>query len=523
MTASLAVHGEGSRLADAAEQQNWSTVQLLSQHHGDIDAPQADGTNALLWAAHHDNAAAVGLLLDRGADANSRNRYGITPLAEAALNGNAVIAARLLDAGADANGALSEGDTPLMIASRAGSAATVKVLLERGAQLGARDSWHGETALMWAAGENHAEVVRLLAKAGADLNVRALAFDWKDITILPFESQLPAGGLTALLQAARQNSVEAAVALLEAGADPNLKDPRGVSPLRVAISNGHLDVAKELVERGADLNEGALVQAVRYHTTPLIRPATNRQNGVTDSALIALMFAKGVKVDSVAAVAMPKREALASSGPPDVEPSETGLFLAAEAQDIEWMRLMLAQGADSNHATDKGGTPLMAAAGRLRKRAVMNAAVAIDQRPPAQRIEAVTLLLTHGADINAADATGMTALHALAGQGDDEMVRFLVERGARLDLKDTSNRTPLDVANAVQPIVPPSPFPPDPQLLHASTAALLRTLMAEAHVPVMPYVLPAPSRKTPAAGRAKIADGDAGQKKPVATVTAQQN
>ncbi len=521
MMASLVARADTTSLADAAEQQNWSAIAGMLKPGVDVNAPQADGSTALLWATHFDNAATVAALLEKGANANAKNRYGITPLAEAAQNGNAAIVERLLAAGADANAALPEGDTPLMIASRTGSAAVVKLLLARGATVDARDAWHGETALMWAAGENHPEVVGLLVKAGADVNAKAIAFDWKGIKHGGVQSQLPAGGLTPLLQAARQNSVEAGIALLAAGADPNLRDPQGISPLRVAISNGHLDLARHMLEAGADPNEGGLVEAVKYRTTPMMRAANNRENAMTTLELINLLFAKGAKADSLASVGLPKKDAFEAGSPAGVSPSETALYLAAGAQDIELMQLMIAKGANVNHETDKGWTPLMVSVGRTNKRPAMAGATLINLKPAAKRIEAATLLLDHGAKINAGDKTGITTLHAMAGQGEDAVVEFLVGHGAKLDLRDNSNRMALDVARAI-PIVPPagtelSTDPRDAPPFQKSTAELLGKLMASNNIREVPYVRPAaPGEARPAA---KVAGNDgAAPKKPVTAI-----
>ena len=521
MMGPLVAHADSAPLADAAEQQNWSAVVGLLKPAVDLNAAQADGSTALLWATHFDNAATVAALLERGANANAKNRYGITPLAEAAQNGNAAIVERLLAAGAEADAALPEGDTPLMIASRTGSAAVVKLLLDRGAAVDARDAWHGETALMWAAGENNADVVNLLAKAGADLNAKAIAFDWKGIKHGGVQSQLPAGGLTPLLQAARQNAVEAGKVLLVAGADPNLKSPQGISPLRVAISNGHLDLAKHLLEAGADPNEGGLVEAVKFRTTATMRAANNRENATSTLELINLLFTKGAKVDSLASVGLPKKDAFEAGSPAGVSPSETALYLAAGAQDIELMQLMIGKGADVNHETDKGWTPLMVSVGRTNKRPATNGAPSINLKPAARRIESARLLLDHGAKINAGDKTGITTLHVMAGQGEDTVVEFLVGHGAQLDQKDSSNRMALDVARAV-PIVPPegaqvSTDPRDTPRVHQSTAVLLSKLMASNNLKEVPYMRPVAAGEAKAA--AKVAsNAGTGPKKAVTAI-----
>lgn len=520
----LTTAAEGSPLADAAEQQKWSEVRDLARTPAAINATQADGANALLWAAHYDNLETVSLLLTRGAEPNVANRYGITPLAEAALNGNGAMVEQLLAAGADPNQTPLGGDTPLMLASRSGNAKSVQLLLEKGAQVDARETWHGETALMWAAGENHPDVVRLLVQAGADVNAVSTTFDWKGIKHGGVQSQLPMGGLTPLMQAARQNSIEAARVLLELGANPNLKDPQGVSPLRIAISNAHLDLANELLKGGADPNEGALVDAVKVRTTTMMRAATNRPNKLAPIDLVNALFEHGAKADSLASVAMPKKDAFEAGSVAGVSPSETALFLAASANDMELMQLMVERGANVNHANKDGLTVLMTALGIRIKRA--NGATPPPALPLEKRHQTAAWLLDRGSDVNAVDAKGLTALHAIAEMGEDPLVQFLVDRGARLDGRDASNRMVLDMARGVPPLPTPGAMavPLDPRTLaepSESTIALVRTLMASAKVREVPYVVPvAQEAKAPApAPAATVAPG--GQRKQVIAIIPQ--
>jgi ankyrin repeat protein len=489
----FATAAEGSSLADAAEQQKWSEVRALAgnpAHKAEINSPQADGSTALLWAAHHDDAAVVSLLLEQGAQPDLANRYGLTPLSAAALNGNADIVGRLLAAGANPNKAAEGGDTPLMIAARTGNSAAVKLLLDKGASVDARDEWHGETALMWAAGENHADVVRLLVAAGADVNAASTTFDWKDIKHGGVQSQLPKGGLTALMHAVRQNAYDAVVALLELGADPNLKEPQGISTLRIAAANGHLDIAQVLIDRGADPDEGALAEAVRTATTPMMRAATNRVNRATIYDVVKNMLDHGAKADSLGTVPMPKKDAFGGGAGANA-PSETALYFAANGGDLELMRLMLDHGANPNHATRTGATPLMAALETIQRRPQAQGSTPPPRRSVEDRQAAAKLLLERGADINAKDGAGMTALHWMADQGANDLIAFIVAHGGRLDAKDNSNRTALDLANGIAAIRAPNAPGLDPgPITHEGTVTFLRELMASAGVREMPYVAP---------------------------------
>src|SRR5206468_15597 len=152
--------------------------------------------------------------------------------------------------------ALPGGQTVLMTAARAGNAEIVKRLLERGAAVDRADQVYGETALMVAAAENHPEAVQALISHGASVNGRsaALRFPKDSFGLEGVQTTLPHGSWTALMYAARQGSLEAARALVKAGADVNLADPDGTTALVFAIINGHYDTAVMLAESGADPN-----------------------------------------------------------------------------------------------------------------------------------------------------------------------------------------------------------------------------------------------------------------------------
>src|SRR5262249_9664342 len=255
LVVSLAALAGGAELTltDAVKAANRDTVRaMLATPAGKtaVNAPEADGTTPLHWAVRSDDVETARLLTAAGANANAANRYGVTPLSLAARNASGAMVRLLLDAGANPNTTIRDGETVLMAASRSGSPEAVKLLLDRGADVNAREQTFGENALMWAAAEDHAEAVRLLLARGADVNSRTSNLAWsKDrfglegvLTILPH------GRWTPLMYAARQGSLEAARALVDAGAEKNALDPDRLSPAMIATMNGHYDVAAMLVE-----------------------------------------------------------------------------------------------------------------------------------------------------------------------------------------------------------------------------------------------------------------------------------
>ena len=476
-------------VADKAEAASWSEVRALIDNGADVNASQPDGTSALMWAAYHGQTEAVSWLLEAGASVDATNRYGVSVLTQAATVGDSRTLEQLLSADADPNAAMPEGDTPLMLAARSGNLAAVRLLLDAGAAVEARDEWHGETALMWAAGENHADVVRLLVEHGAQLDAVSTAFDWEFFKPTGVASALPRGGLTALLHAAREDAFEAAAVLLELGADVKAIDPQGLSALRVAITNNNLDLAKLLLDHGADANDGALVEAVKLRTFPWVRAAKRRTDQTGSIEMVELLLDRGADIHKIPEVGMVKQHWVDGD-----HPNEPPLFLAAMGADLELMTLLTERGAKLEPSvSSKGASVLMAALGLTPH---VGSGGSEPRRAADVAVAAGTLVLELGADVDAAKNDGMTALHLAAEKGLDAWVRFLLDHGAKLDIKDKSNRLAIDVAKGVARIPRPEDGPMmigAPPPLHESTVSLLREAMAAAGVEEEPYVDPRPA------------------------------
>lgn len=446
----LAAPALGSELSEAARQGDAAEVRALvaSASEPELDAPGRDGMTPLLWAAQANDLEIARLLLEAGADANAGNRYGITPLWLAATNRSPRLVALLLEHGASASAALPHGETALMAAARAGDADSIRLLLEAGADPNAAESSLGETALMWAAAENHPDAIRTLVAGGADPSVasRVLSLkpmDWLQIGMV--STVLPVGGWPPLLFAARENAKAAALALIEVGADPDIRDPDGLTALNIAVMNEHYDLAVALLEAGADPDAAdrtgmtALYGAIEMANVGNMigRPPVPRmdEHGALDFVRAALAHG----ADPNARLTSP---ILAQHhGFPDrtLGAGSTPLMRAAKAHDLDAIRMLLEAGAAADARQDDGSGVLhVLATGR---------AARTDEDAAIER-EVLDALLEAGAELDAAAGDGQSPLHRAARAGNARLVTLLAERGARLDAADKEGKTPLDLVAA---------------------------------------------------------------------------
>ncbi len=444
LAAAAAPAGADAPLADAIQRLDRAAIDhlLAAAESPALDARQVDGMTALHWAAYHDDAALVGRLLDAGADVDAENRYGVTALSLAAENANVAMIERLLGAGADPNTTLPGGETVLMTAARTGRIGAVRALVARGADVEAREPARGQTPLMWAAAEGHADVVETLIEIGADFRT-------------PLDS-----GFTPLLFAVREGHLDVVRTLLSAGAGVNRAvatvAPRGrqyragrpirvgTTPLLVAVTNAHWEVAAALLDAGADPNADGTGHTV-LHLIPKVRkpgggdndPAPYGSGLLSSLDFVRKLAASGAELDA----RMTERRNLNNTR--HREAGSTPFMLAALVADAELMRTLAELGADPLARNDEFSTPLMAAAG-LGTRSPGEDAGTEDEV-----LEAVRLALDLGADINAVDDNGETAMHGAAYKNLPRVVEFLAANGAHVGTWNVENRygwTPLTIA-----------------------------------------------------------------------------
>src|SRR5262245_3910614 len=351
----------------------------------DVHARKPDGSTPLQWAVYNDDVAEVQRLIKAGADVSLANNYGATPVSLAAEVANTEILKLLLDAGADADSPNADGMTALLAVARTGNVDAAKLLLDHGAAVDAREGFGGQTALMWAAARRHPPMIELLVARGADIDARSAARDYqRHITAEGRPKSLDSGGFTPLLYAARENCIACVDVLLAKGADIDLADPDGVSPLHLAVMNANWDLAKKLVEAGADVNQWDIFGAAPLFTAvggrtrnDGGRASIDPPNQTTGLEAVKLLLDRGANPN----MQLFFRPANVR-GATNLRGS-TALIRAANNNDMEVVKLLLANGADATATQADRQTPIHAAlAGRANEKdAVELIKVLHDARP----------------------------------------------------------------------------------------------------------------------------------------------
>ncbi len=409
------------------------TVRALLLRRVDVNLPGADGSTALHWAANRGDLDTIDLLLRAGANAKVANRYGVTPILLACKNGSASVIERLLKAGADANAPGAGGETPLMIAARTGRADAIRVLAANGANVNARESTRGQSALMWAAAEGNVEAITALIEAGAEVNARSEEHDFKKISGgMSSGKKQEVIQFTPLMFAVRDGHVEAVEALLDAGVAVNEPLSDGTSALILAVINAHFELAGILLDRGANPNDDraggtALHQVARTRSLTVGHvPHPVATGKLSSFDLAKKLIASGANVN-----ARMTKDSMRTDGYRTQlnRIGATPYLLAAKGVDHELMRLLLASGADPLLTNDHGMRPLMVAAG------VAMHAPGEDSGTDADALEAVKVAFEVDGNVNYIDKRGQTALHGAARRGAIEIVKFLLDKGAKLDVK----------------------------------------------------------------------------------------
>lgn len=504
----------------AARHGDVELTNLLLLAGGNAQAATRSGRyTPLHLAAERGSAATVSALLKAGAVANAATSTGATPLMMASAGGDTATIAALLDGGAEANAAETfRGQTPLMWAAATSRVEAVKLLVSRGA-----DPNKGTKVLDFAALSRDGSDPdgRNLPKASAGRNTtpttgqgsaraetpaqRKVMMPGRDRNYLINELVYAQGGFAPIHYAAREGHLDVATALLDVGVDVNT--PTGgdrSSPLLVAVVNGQFDMGALLLERGADPNlvmeNGASPLYAAINVQWAAKAAYPQPRAHLDQQTSYLQFMRMLLDKGADPNARVNKKVWYSeynfdqSGVDEI--GATAFWRAAYAADVDAMKLLVEYGADPNIPTVKppgrpqtgdvaareikdvsgiapipvGGhavPPILAASG-----AGYGEGFAANSRrhAPHGMLAAVKYLVEElGADPNARDHEGNSVLHNAAARGDNEMIEFLVAKGADVTVVNREGQTTADMANG--PVQRTQPFP--------ATIALLETLGAK--------------------------------------------
>ncbi|MFA5908013.1 MAG: ankyrin repeat domain-containing protein [Vicinamibacterales bacterium] len=451
----------------------------------------------LFLASQRGHGPVIEALIKAGSDVKAGTPNGTSPLMVAAASGNVDAVKALVDAGADVNapdGVRSQ--TPLMYAAASNRADVISYLASKGADLKAA-SKVSDLANLSREGlgfGGNPQVPGAPPPGGAPPaagGARRPPMPGVDRNYQLNELINAHGGLTPLLFAVRQGYLDSTSALLKSGADVNqVSAGDKTSPLLMAVINGHFDLAQQLLDRGANPSLASVngvtplygvlnVEWAPKALYPQPRAHMQQKTGYLD--LMKSLIDKGA--DANARLKMKVWYSGYSFDLSGVDEIGASVFWrAAYASDIAAMKMLVAAGADPNVPTikpagrprfgdaverevkDVSGLPAVPIGGPSVTPLHATAGVGYGEGfaanshrfAPSGMLAAVKYLVEElGADVNAADHEGNTALHHAAARGDNEMILYLVSKGANVMAVDREGRTTVDMANgAVQRVQP---------------------------------------------------------------------
>ncbi len=518
--------GQYTPLHLASRSGNVEAVKALLSVGAAVDArTSTTGVTPLHLAATAGSTAVVAALLDAKADVNAKeNEWGQTPLIFAASLNRVEAVKALLARGADPDVTSKTIDLQKHIPlERASNQRLAKVLETTAGKNGKPTPSQVQAAVqasrdLYASGkvpepEKPAEGAAAPAGQGGG---QGQGQGGQQMFFEETPGLSSKGGLTALLHAARQGHLATVTALVDGGADVNaVSAGDGTSPLLMATINGQFDTAMLLLDRGADPNLAAKVNgatplwtAVNTQWQPRTRfpqPQEMEQQRATYLDVMHKLLDKGADPNArlyqhpwymVYSGCGNRNCGLADTA------GSTAFWRAAYSTDVAAMRLLVKYGADPN-------IPSMAPQQRVRRgpqgggpgedgfskplitpppvlaaipyggpgATALHAAAGVEygegfagnahRHAPDSWLPAVKFLVEEmGADVNARDNDGYTALHHAAARGDNEVILYLVSKGADVTVVARSGQTTADMANG--PVQRVSPFP--------ATVALLEKL-----------------------------------------------
>jgi ankyrin repeat protein len=279
----------------------------------------------------------------------------------------------------------------------------------------------------------------------------------------------PTGGLTPLLYAARAGCLGCVTAMVQAGADVDRPNPDGMTPMLMALDNGHPGVARYLLERGANPHTWDWWGRTPLYVAVTMRGGRDSRQGPRSPeslALINALLEAGVNPNAQLAFKEPSRGGRDNRFGDDLlTTGATPLLRASQTFDNDVVRALLSRGARVDLPTASGVTPFMAAAGIGTRLGSSVLGPGVPDNAVALSLETMEMLRAAGADVNAritditsltariarantlTDRQGQTTLFFAAESGRTQVVRYLLDHGAKVDVADEMGRTAIDAAS----------------------------------------------------------------------------
>lgn len=492
-------------------------VSVLLGAGADVDAgTSTGGVTSLHFGAASGNRAVVDALVRAGADVDIvETRRGQTALMFAASAGRTDVVRALMAAGADVSLTSFVVDIPRVAAEdRAAGNVRNEVLAAFRGDVPSGTSWQPSPAEVQAA-VRAANAARVdAADAGPDQrrdeplpdpDLGEVAISSNDQTGDEYSNSYAdlvyrQGGLTALHHAVREGEAETVFALLDGGAAIDQRTAGDLtSPMLMAVVNGHFDLALALLERGADPNVSShanltpMYAAINTYWAPKARypqQQAYQQQQATHLDVVRAMLDAGADPNVRLSKHLWFMEYTFSQLDVDTR-GATPFWRAAYALDLPAMRMLMEAGADPNiptmkapsrrfafappgSATDPSGLPPVPVGGpdvypihAATGHAYGTGFAGVSHRhAPDAWLPAVQYLVEElGADVNARDANGFAPLHWAASRGDNEVILYLVDKGADAAVVSRRGHTTADMANG--PVQRISPFPETIELLES--------------------------------------------------------
>ena len=332
-------------------------------------------------------------LVDEGTDLSyTRPGDATTMIILAAGGGDAALVRLMIENGADADGSPDSARTPLMVAVQRKNGAVAEVLLESG--ISPDDPrYRANTPLIVATRNHDTPTAEILLKYGALIDAE------------------PPGGMAALNHAAANGDVPMMKLLLANGADPNKISFGRFSPMYRAVHAECIACVRLLADAGGmpigktNKNESIVTWVIRQNQTEIID-----------------IF---------------RAKITSKTWPPDVLGTVDDLIHPIRLQEWDLLRELFSIGLVPDRRNAQGRTALMILAGnRMPRREVDRNAV----------VTGAQILIDHGADVNARDNRGNTALILASQSGATDLFRLLVAEGADIDAANREGRTALTEA-----------------------------------------------------------------------------